>query len=313
MTRLTRTRVAVTTGLTLTTAGLGLALAPAALAAPLVLPELDAPTQAVVGQPFDVSGTDCDAPDGETAIAYVEVYSVANIQSEDDLDPLFGDAVDVTDGAWTAEVVLGADVPAGDYVIWASCEPYDGAEFSDYDSVQFALGAAPSTPTTSTPTTATPSATPAATPGAIRGAAANTPGVAPAASSAATTTTPAPGQKVVKVYKGFKPGEKVTLTMHSTPTTLGVFTADANGFVTVTFTVPAGTAAGTHTLVLEGDMGTYFQENITVAAALTTASSAGLAYTGADVAVPLALGAGLLVVGGGALVASRRRTGATQA
>ena len=329
MTRLTRSRAAVTTGFLLGTTALGLAVAPAALADLEALPALEGPDAAVVGQPFQVTGTDCDAPEGETATAYIDVYSVEDVENEEAPEPLFGDDAPVVEGAWTAAIVFGELAPAGDYVVWASCEPYvgdEGAEAPSYDypPLEIALSAAPVTPAPPAPP-APPAQPPVPTPSVpvdlqapttVQGVEANTPGVGPVASSAATTdTTPAPGQKVVKVFKGFQPFEVVTLTMHSTPVALGTFEADANGVVTVEFTVPAGAAAGTHTLVLSGDAGTYFQEAITVAAgtAVTEASSNGLAYTGADVAVPLALGGGLLALGGGALVVSRRRAGATQA
>ena len=329
MTRLIRSRVAATAGLALGTTALGLAMAPAALALPTGLPALVGPHTAVVGVPFEVTGTDCDAPEGETATAFVDVYSVADLEADGETaDPLFGDEFEVVGGDWKAAIVFGELAPAGDYVIWASCEPYVAEEgyespLYDYPDFEVALSAAPVTPAPPAPPAQPqpPLPTPSApvdlqAPTTVQGVEANTPGVGPVASDTATTdTTPAPGQKVVKVFKGFQPFEKVTLTMHSTPVTLGTFTADANGVVTVEFTVPDGAAAGTHTLVLSGDAGTYFQEAITVAAgtAVTEAGSNGLAYTGADVAVPLALGGGLLALGGGALLVSRRRAGATQA
>ena len=43
---------------------------------------------------------------------------------------------------------------------------------------------------------------------------------------AGTGTVAAPGQTMTKTYKGFKAFEKVTLVLHSTPVTLGTFTAD---------------------------------------------------------------------------------------
>jgi hypothetical protein len=324
MTRLTRSRVAATAGLALGTTALGLAVAPAALAVGSGLPALVGPHTAVVGEAFEVTGTDCDAPEGKTAIAYVDVYSVADLESDgESAEPLFGDEFPVVSGDWEASVLFGELAPAGDYVLWASCESYAGAGLTDYPEFAIALSAASVTPAPPAqpsvpPVPSTPPAAPVdlQAPTTVQGVEANTPGVGPVASSAATTdTTPAPGQKVVKVYKGFQPFEVVTLTMHSTPVTLGEFTADANGVVTVEYTVPAGADAGTHTLVLSGDAGTYFQESITVAAgtAVTEAGSNGLAYTGADVAVPLALGGGLLALGGGALLVSRRRAGATQA
>jgi LPXTG-motif cell wall-anchored protein len=91
---------------------------------------------------------------------------------------------------------------------------------------------------------------------------------------------------------------------------MGTFTADQNGTVTVSFTVPAGTPTGDHTLVYEGNMGTYFQESfsVTTAAATSNASSSSLAYTGADIALPLGLGVGALALGGGLVFAARRRS-----
>lgn len=98
------------------------------------------------------------------------------------------------------------------------------------------------------------------------------------------------------------------MTLHSTPQTVGTFTADGSGTVTVSFTVPAGTPTGTHTLVYEGDKGTYFQESLTVTAGTSNASSSSLAYTGADVALPLGLGVGALALGSGLVFAARRRS-----
>ncbi len=98
------------------------------------------------------------------------------------------------------------------------------------------------------------------------------------------------------------------MTLHSAPRTVGTFTADASGTVRVEFTVPAGTPAGEHTLVYEGNMGTYFQEALTVAASGSgTGSGDNLAYTGASVAMPLGLGAGALALGGGLVFLTRRR------
>jgi hypothetical protein len=307
MTRMSRSRVAVTTSLALGTTALGMAMAPAAFAVE-TLPAVEGDTTATIGEPFVLTGEGCANPaDGahadEPTTVYVDFYTAAGWE-DPSAEPVLSLDGTPEDGAWTAAAVFSAAAPVGDYVVDIVCDTYDSLE--PYPVFEFTLEAAA---VTSTPST--PSSTPT---GAIRGTAANTPGVASVKTGATTTAAPAPGTKVVKVYKGFQPGEKVTVTMHSTPVVLGTdFTANANGEVTVQFTVPAGTPAGTHTLVLNGNMGTYFQEDITVVAAVTTASSSGLAYTGADVAVPLALGAGLLALGGGALVVSRRRTGATQA
>ena len=53
---------------------------------------------------------------------------------------------------------------------------------------------------------------------------------------------------------GFLPGEKVTVTLHSDPISLGVFTADDNGTVTVPFTLPTDFNLGRHTVEFNGDI-----------------------------------------------------------
>ena len=140
------------------------------------------------------------------------------------------------------------------------------------------------------------------------GAKPNTPGISSTSTSKTTGTAAAPGQKVVKVLKGFKAHEVVTITLHSAPVVVGTFAADADGVLTVEFTVPAGTALGNHTLAYEGNTGSYFEEPLTL-----TADGKALAYTGASIAMPLI--GGTVLVGAGALVLGRRRrtTGAVQA
>jgi hypothetical protein len=323
MSRLSRSRAVVATGLTLGTATAGLLFAPAALAAE-TLPALNlSPSTVTEGASTLVSGKGCVAfseADVVEAVAFLD----ADLNAE--ADPV-GKPAEVDEaGDWSVSLELPAG-SAGEHQVYAFCGHYVDSEdpeawkVDDYPIATLTVvkptaGTGTTTTTGGTTTGGTLASTGgAAAEGEIRGAAANSAGVAATTSSKNTTATPAPGKKVVKVYKGFQPGEKVTLTMHSTPATFGPFTADANGEVTVEFTVPAGAEAGTHTLVLNGDAGTYFQETITVAAGtgLAETSSSSLAYTGADVALPLALGAGLLALGGGALVVSRRRAGATQA
>lgn len=304
MTALSRSRVAVAAGLTFGTATVSLAFAPAALADHL-LPALEGPSSVVAGEPFELTGTDCTATKaGESANFYVDVYAAADLDDPNAEPVFFGDDVVDADGTWTAAAFFAADITPGEYVILASCEPYSTSmNIHGYPDFPITVTAPAATPTTSTP------AAPVAVTGAIKGTAAITPGIS-RTSTATTAASPAvPGKQVTKVLKGFKPGEKVTVVLHSTPQTLGVFTADANGVVTATFTVPAGTALGDHTLVFEGDQGSYYQETFTVAASTAvTPASSGLAYTGADVAVPLALGGALVLAGGGALLVTRRRS-----
>jgi hypothetical protein len=315
MSRMSRPRAVVATGLTLGTAAAGLFFAPAASAAdPTVTPvETDwtvtGPSSVVAGQTFTLEGTDClyqtegAGGDVDTYPATVGIFT--DSLSEDPADFVFEAAPDAA-GDWSASVFFPADTPAGEHVIDVSCiKSYNGGteERDEYYQYFKLTVTAPGTAAPA-PTTPAPSVVGSTDP------AANTAGTG-SKTGAATAT---PGAKITKVFTGFQPFEEVTLVLHSDPVVLGTFTADADGVVTAEFTLPAGTAVGTHHLVLDGNMGTHYSETIVVAAGTTTASSGSLAYTGANVGLPLALGAGLLVAGGGALVVTRRRaSGTTQA
>jgi LPXTG-motif cell wall-anchored protein len=231
-------------------------------------------------------------------------YVDASVFVITELDEVFGYDEELSeDGTWSVELTFPANTVPGQYYLLGGCDNGYYENGGVYPEVAVTVTAAGGV---STPAP-TPTATTAAVTGAIRGAAANTPGITSTTKGSTSAAATAPGTQITKILKGFKPGEVVTVVLHSTPTVLGTFTADANGVVTATFTVPAGTAAGSHTLVFEGNQGSYFQEAFQVAASVQTASS-GLAYTGADVAVPLALGGALVLAGGGALLVSRRRT-----
>jgi hypothetical protein len=304
MSRVSPLRLCSTAGLTLGVAAAGLAFAPAALAAPEapaepeLLPALTAEsTTAVIGETFLLSGTECVAPEGakEPAFVYVDFYTEAGWEDPDGAPVLRLKGLPES-GEWTAAATFSEAAAPGAYVADAVCEPYSD-NFLDYPLFEFTLEAAPATETPA-PQTVAPT-------GKVRGVSANTAGVASPDGGAATGDTASAGKKVVKILTGFKPHEVVTVTLHSAPQTVGTFTADATGTVRVEFTVPAGTPAGTHTLVYEGNMGTYFQESLTVAAASGTGDN--LAYTGASVAMPLGLGAGALALGGGLVFVTRRR------
>ena len=80
-------------------------------------------------------------------------------------------------------------------------------------------------------------------------------------SSPATTTTTAPlpgfltvvaGQFTMIQGPGFRSGESVTATIHSTTIQLATFTANANGVASGTIMVPAGTVVGYHEIYLTG-------------------------------------------------------------
>ncbi len=79
------------------------------------------------------------------------------------------------------------------------------------------------------------------------------------ASGAAEATVPvvaqcgwAPSTALFGVCAAFASGAKVTASLFSTPTSLGTVTANAQGEVDTTFSIPSGVPAGLHTLVLSG-------------------------------------------------------------
>ncbi|MGY1735477.1 hypothetical protein [Geodermatophilus sp. SYSU D00684] len=311
MSRVSPLRLCTVAGLAAGTAAAGLALAPAALAAGL--PALTGPSTVAADVEFDVAGEGCTAADPlDPAIVYVA--------TDVDLSDPEGWAQAILpedDGSWTATLSFPAGT-TGTHQVLAGCGSMYAEGAVDYPEFTITVGTpTPGTPTTPTsaapttaaPTTAAPTAAAVTTPatGAIRGTTANTAGVSSPDTGAATGDSAVPGRTVVKILTGFEPGEVVTVTLHSTPQTVGRFTADASGTVRVEFTVPAGTPVGDHTLVYEGSQGTYFQEAFAVTAASGTPSSPALAYTGASVALPLGLGAGALAVGGGLVFLARRR------
>ena len=280
MSRTTTSRLATAGMLTLATGLAGLVLAPGASASD-TLPAVKLSTTTVApGGQFTISGTGCVSP------ADADYDAIATVMSQD------GDIVEQAepkaDGSWSLTTSFPKDIAVGDQLMVATCDWYTGGVGYPEWTIKVGNQAA-------------------AEVGAIRGVEANTPGTKPVTTDKTTGDKSAPGQKVVKVIAGFQPFEKVTLVLHSTPTTLGTFTADAKGVLTVEFTLPAGTPVGTHTLVFDGTT-TYYQESLQVAAAGKT-----LAYTGADMTVPLTLGVGLVLAGAGALVVSRRKAaGASQ-
>ena len=323
MSRSSRTRAVVATGLTLGTATAGLVFAPSASAAAAPLPALKLSTATVaVGDTLTVKGTDCLASGPDDI--YGPVLYIDGIVTDPDAPRVLGQFDDEEGSDWTATFSF-TDKLVGKHTIDAYCAHYneisdDEAESTGHDLYPVAnitvvakqsANTGATTPAPSGTAAPSSSATPAATSTEFKpGARANTPGVASTTTSKTTGNAAAPGQKVVKVLKGFKPFEKVTVVLHSTPVELGTFTADANGVVTAEFTIPAGTALGQHTLAYEGLEGTYFEEPLTL-----TKDGKALAYTGADIKLPLVGGTVLLAAGAGALVVGRRRrtTGAAQA
>ncbi|KJL48573.1 hypothetical protein RS84_01334 [Microbacterium hydrocarbonoxydans] len=110
------------------------------------------------------------------------------------------------------------------------------------------------------------------------------------------------GQQQTAVGTGFKPGEVVTGVMNSDPLALGTQVANAEGTVTFTWAIPAGTDLGTHTVTLTG------AESGSVAGTFQVVAK-GLATTGGTAPNGwIVLGALLLMFGlGTALVARSKR------
>lgn len=110
------------------------------------------------------------------------------------------------------------------------------------------------------------------------------------------------GQQQTAVGTGFKPGEVVSGVMNSDPLALGTQVANAEGTVTFTWAIPAGTDLGTHSVTLTG------AESGSVAGTFQVVAK-GLATTGGTAPNGwIVLGALLLMFGlGTALVARSKR------
>ncbi|MFI2432291.1 LPXTG cell wall anchor domain-containing protein [Streptomyces sp. NPDC018693] len=103
---------------------------------------------------------------------------------------------------------------------------------------------------------------------------------------------------------GFNPEEGVDAFLLSKKIKLGHFTADTNGTVEGTVTIPKWTRPGKHTFRLEGE-----ESNLVLSAEITVRShKPHLAHTGKDdnSSVLLGAAAGLVLLGGGTMMAVRR-------
>ncbi|MCA1696427.1 MAG: hypothetical protein LC749_17850 [Actinobacteria bacterium] len=69
------------------------------------------------------------------------------------------------------------------------------------------------------------------------------------------------------------------MTMCSTPVSLGTVTADPTGDLQATVTIPAGTAAGTHTMAVSNADGS----RVAIAAFTVTTSTTGVATVGTTI------------------------------
>ncbi|NYJ08732.1 hypothetical protein [Petropleomorpha daqingensis] len=117
-----------------------------------------------------------------------------------------------------------------------------------------------------------------------------------------------PRQRLALSYAGFQPGEVVRLVMHSTPVTLGSFTADAAGVVVADVTIPASAEQGRHTLTLSGPLTGDRDVDFLVGAPQTDRAAIRPAERSALPLLPILGGAAALAVAGLAfLLHSRAR------
>jgi len=117
------------------------------------------------------------------------------------------------------------------------------------------------------------------------------------------------------VGSGYLPFSTVTLVVYSEPQVVGTVVADENGNFTVDVTIPANLVNGEHSLVATGvdAVGNPYvlRADFTVSGGIaSSAQPGGLAYTGASIALPMLGGLTAVGVGGGLLVAARRRKNA---
>ncbi|MGN8244232.1 immunoglobulin-like domain-containing protein [Cellulomonas soli] len=254
-----------------------------------------------------------------------------------------GGAVTFTAGAWSQTVYLTED--DGVYRATATlpdsltgtvtvAAAYAGtAEITGSGSqVDVALPTDDPDPEPTATPTAEPTAEPTATPTTVpttEPTAGPTAGPAPTTPAPSTTTTPAgapalrwvqggqvlrdgttfrPGSAVSLQVTGAAPGSAVRLELHSDPVLIASATTAADGTAVLTGSIPTGTPAGKHHLVLLVD-GVQVSS---VAVVVQGSTTGGLAATGADAAGAVALTA-LLLLGAGltaVLAVRRRRLGA---
>ncbi|MGY1857399.1 LPXTG cell wall anchor domain-containing protein [Modestobacter sp. SYSU DS0290] len=282
MSRVSPFRIATATGLAVGAAVVGVALPSVALAEE-ALPALSLSTSNVAaGTAFTVSGTECIQM-GKDPVGTVLAYAGTDVQGMEEA------AVEVAeDGTWTASLTFPAGTAAGTYAVYGACDTY--WEVTDYPVASVTVG----------------SAAPAAAPAKAQVSVAN--GVTTVTAAPGQSLTPekafTPGQKLRLNLTGYTPGELTAWTLHSTPRDLGDHTADGTGTLSAALTLPTDVEAGEHELWVTRADGTVLKYPVTIAAA-----GPQLAYTGADVTVPLVLGGVLVLAGAGALVATRRHRG----
>lgn len=121
-----------------------------------------------------------------------------------------------------------------------------------------------------------------------------------------STTTPLEGGSLTVTGENFAPNAQVRIELHTTVSVLATVTSDGNGSFSTSVTLPAG-VTGTHRIVAVGGNVAGCPDKsveITIQANGGTngngtggGSNGGTAFTGVDIALLLAIAAGLLGIG----------------
>jgi hypothetical protein len=117
---------------------------------------------------------------------------------------------------------------------------------------------------------------------------------------------PSKGGSVDVSCGGWMPGSDVTITLHSDPVTLGTFTADDDGNISASVTIPDSIDVGAHTLELTGVDTTGAPRTVTTTIEVSDGGASSLPRTGAAIAALLGVATILFVVGT-ALSQARKR------
>lgn len=311
---LTLRRVTAWAGALATAATAQLLLAPAALADP---PLSLSATTVEPGGSVRVSGTECfdhfqmNAPFVTVGVA--DDYRALPLNWG--LPKIDTDG----NGNWSSTVSTG-DLPPGDYEIRAICHGTEG--WSSYYSPASITVAEPEAPAPA-PAPRAPSASPPSNEESPAPAPDTSPAPAPTFAPTEGCTDCAtiegggalrPGQHLVLSYTGFQPGEHITVVLHSTPVTLGMFIADDSGAITADVTIPADADPGQHTLTLSGPLtGDHDMTFKLAAAQKDSPTRPAVKDAGTDLTLPLALGGigATVVIGAGATLYLRRRRATT--
>lgn len=131
------------------------------------------------------------------------------------------------------------------------------------------------------------------------------PPVIPAPTATLSATTVLPGGQLTVSGTGFTPGERVAATLRSTPVDLGTTTADAEGAVSLTFTVPADIEPGDHRVELVGQ-----RSGVRVSVAFEVLGAEvprTLPATGSTTGAQTGTGVGLVALGAALVAIARRR------